>query len=97
MEDPKNKSKPIDRLVQMWDAGIPVERARFHSDVNNADQTPEGEFNDGSDKSSRRVEMRLTPQGLMCYQRSHMTKKDVYFMVSHATVKQMTFKLREIE
>lgn len=71
---------------KLWKSGIHVTKTRFQGDVNNSDQEPEGEFNEESLKSSRRVEMRLVPQGLLCLH------KKKYFMVPLPHIKQMFFK-----
>lgn len=73
-------------LEKMWAAGLPARKTRFQGDVNNIDQVPESEFNESSKAPSRRVEMRLVPQGLLCLQ------KEQYFLVPLPHIKQIYFK-----
>lgn len=72
-------------LDKMWASGVPVKHARFQGDVNNGEGTPQTEFNLASNKRDRRVEMRLVPQGLLCF---HC---DEFFMVPLPHIKQIGF------
>jgi hypothetical protein len=71
---------------QLFDSGIPVNMAEFITNVNNADLVPETHFSEASKNSSRRVEMRWTPQALYCLQ------KNKYFVVPAAQVKFAHFR-----
>lgn len=72
-------------LQKLIETGIPIIKAQFHAAVNNADQVPEHHFSSESDRPSRRVKMWLTPQGLICYQKSAL-KKECYWIVPLPTI-----------
>jgi hypothetical protein len=65
-------------------------------EINNADRTPLSDFNLDSEKKERRVDMRLTPQGLLCHQKSGLKNMDgefplEEFLIPLALVKRMSF------
>lgn len=53
-------------LKHLYDKGIPVQKTVFKDAVNNADGTPENFFDLNSHNPSRRVNMMITPIGLVC-------------------------------
>lgn len=87
-DTPAEMEKPLHGLLKkMIERGIPVERAEFHSAVNNGDEVPENYFCKSSDKESRRVQMWwINGDGLLCCHHTK-TKGDIYFMVPSASVK----------
>jgi hypothetical protein len=82
----EKQDKKADILEKLWGTGIVVKRASFLRDVNNSDMVPEGEFNEGSSKPDRKVQMRLVSQGLLCFH------KEQYFLIPVSNVKQVFFK-----
>lgn len=79
----KKEASPFERL---WEAGLPIYRAIFKGSVNNADNTPNSEWNSTSSDPSRRVEMRLIAQGILG------RHKDKWILVPTSFAKQIDFK-----
>ncbi len=67
-------------LQKLIETGIPVSQAKFHAAVNNANQTPENDFNVNSNSTERRVDMWYTSHGLVCHQKN-VKKQDCYWIV----------------
>lgn len=93
IQEARNSEAPSEKapessavLKKMWEAGLPVRKARFQGEVNNGIEEPQWEFNLGSAKPNRRVDMRLVPQGLLCFH------EKVYFLVPLPHIKQLYFK-----
>ncbi len=76
-------NKTLEKLIQ---SGIPVQRAVFHSAVNNADNVPENYFALDSNNASRRVSMWYTQAGLICHQKTVKLHEDKYWIVPLPTV-----------
>jgi hypothetical protein len=55
----------LDKMIQQ---SIPVSKAQFVKAVDNAQNTPEAGFDINSNVPGRRVEMYLSPIGLICKQ-----------------------------
>lgn len=55
------------RLVEMFENGIPVKKAVFHQAIANGYNEPETNFSSDDTKVGRRVEMRYTPHLLVCH------------------------------
>lgn len=71
-------------LKKLLETGIPVPKVQFHAAVNNADNTPENYFSTDSLVASRRAEMWLTPNLLICRQKNQRNKI-CYFWVPITT------------
>lgn len=76
-------SVPKDLLIKkMIDRGIPVWKADFVTEINNAGEIPESMFSKKSNKESKHVTMWWVPgDGLLCFQYG------IYFMVPADVVK----------
>jgi len=62
----KTNAETLGVLEDQIQAAIPIARAQFHAAVNNGDGTPENYFSVDSTATSRRVEMYLAPNYLIC-------------------------------
>lgn len=74
------------KLEELLIKSIPIAEARFHQAVNNSDKVPETYYSIDSANSSRRIEMHLTPNFLLC------NHKDKYYAVPLANIIDMRFK-----
>lgn len=68
------------KIKTLKNNGICVSKATFHTAVNNADNSPENNFDVNSNNLSRRVDMWYTPVGLLCHH------KGKYFITPLANI-----------